>query len=196
MTGTSTQQQTKRRRRLTSKLRFLGGAAAVLAALTLTAGVVGKSFIHRSLPPAHAQQSYAPSTSSPQAKPADPFPVDDRGFINSPARCDGTQTATAVGRTQRSLVGICVDQNGKYQYRGVRISDGAPLELPAKTTGSGYLADNEGVTYAVSSTQLLVTSGETVINREPMIEYRQPRANAADTGAAPRPAATTAAPAQ
>lgn len=62
------------------------------------------------------------------------FGVPGKSFIdNSAARCDGTQTALAVGRTQRSLVVICADQNGRYEYRGVRISDGALLKAPAET---------------------------------------------------------------
>lgn len=178
-----------------SKLRFLGGGVAILAALTILAGIVDKS-LNKSLPPAHAQPAPSPnSVTFTQAPPA--FPTDDRGFVNSAARCDATETALAFGRTQRSLVAICADQNGRYEYRGVRIGDAALLKVPAETTGDGgFLARNEGVTYAVSSTRLLVTSGDTVINREPMIDYRQPHPFAAETGAAPRNTSTQTAPAQ
>lgn len=114
------------------------------------------------------------------------FPSDDRGFLNSAARCDASQTALAIGRTQRSLVVICTDANGHYQYRGVRISDAAVLLVPAQTTSTGaYLAQDEGVTYLVSSKQLLVTSGDEVINAEKMIDYRQPHPYSAEVGTAP-----------
>jgi len=200
VTGSSSQQQAEKRRRSSSKFRILCAAAAVLAALTVTAAIMGKSFTNK-LAPAHAQPSAAPSASAAAqpaqpAQSASPFPTDDLGFVNSAARCDGTQTAMAIGRTQRSLVVICVNQHGNYEYRGVRISDQTPLTVPAETTSRGaFVAENEGVTYTVSSTQLLVTSGNTVINREPMIEYQQPHSSATATGAAPMTSAPTSAPA-
>ncbi|MBV9090585.1 MAG: hypothetical protein JO044_11895 [Mycobacteriaceae bacterium] len=170
-----------------AKFRFVCGIAAALAAATLFAGIMGKWFNNKSLPPAHAQ----PLATSTPGEPASPFPADDRGFVNSAARCDGTQTALAVGRTQRSLVVICADQNGNYQYRGVRISDGALLQEPAETTSDGgFVARNDDMTYTVSAKQLMVTSGETVINQEPMSEYRQPHPFSAEAGA-PRPNPTT-----
>lgn len=179
-----------------SKFRFLGGAAAALAALTLFAGITGKSFTTNSLAPADAEPAPSPSSPAAPSQQVPPFATDNAGFINSAARCDATQTVMAVGRTQRSLVVICVDKNGRYEYRGVRIGDGALLKVPAQTTtDGGYLTQNEGVTYAVSSTQLLVTSGETVINKEPMIDYRQPHPFAAETGAVtPKPSTTSTPP--
>jgi hypothetical protein len=54
--------------------------------------------------------------SPPVAGPAAPLAVDDRGFVNSDARCDGTQTAVAIGRTPGSLVAICGDPDGRYGY--------------------------------------------------------------------------------
>jgi len=201
VTGSSSQQQAEKRRRSSSRFRLLCAAAAVLAALTVTAAIMGKSFTDK-LAPAHAQPSAAPSASAAgqptqPAQPASPFPTDDLGFVNSAARCDGTQTAMAIGRTQRSLVVICVNQHGNYEYRGVRISDQTPLTVPAETTSGGaFVAENEGVTYTVSSTQLLVTSGNTVINREPMIEYQQPHSSATPTSAAPAASAPTSAPAR
>jgi hypothetical protein len=151
------------------KLRLVGGIAVTLALLTLFFGLGVKCGTTTSLPAAGAEPPRVPT--------------DDRGFINSAARCEGTNTAIAIGRTQRSLVVICPEQNGKYEYRGVRVSDGADLTVAAETTVEhAFLAENDGVTYAVSPTQLLVTAGETVINREPMIEYRVPGALPAEAG--------------
>ncbi len=186
-----------------SKFRFVGGMVAVFAALTLFAGILAKSFTDKSLPPAHAQLSPSPNSptatqaqAATQSRPAAPFPTDAGGFVNSAARCGSAQTALAVGRTQRSLVVICADQNGRYDYRGVRISNGALLKVMAETTSDGgFLARSEDVTYAVSPTQLLVTSGDTVINREPMIEYRQPHPFAASGAPKPHPQPTSTAPA-
>jgi hypothetical protein len=170
----------------------------VLAALTVFTGVTTKSFTNKSVPAAGAEPAPPPtSTTATAAPPMAPFPTDDQGFINSAARCDGTQTPLALGRTHRSLVVICVDQSGKYEYRGVRISDGASLTVPAQTRpDGGFVAQSDDVTYALSASQLLATTGDTVINREPMIDYRQPHLFAAETGAATQsPSATAPAPA-
>jgi hypothetical protein len=135
-----------------------------------------------SLPAADALPWSAPSPTTP-ATVAGALTTDDRGFVDSTGRCDASQFALAVGRTRRSLVVICADQNGRYEYRGVRTSDGAVLKVAAETTaGRGFLARTLGVTYAVSPAELLVASGETVISREPMIEYREPRPFPAEAG--------------
>jgi hypothetical protein len=179
------------------KLRFLSGLAAVLAALTVVTGVTAKSF-NKSVPAAGAEPAPRPTlTTATAAPPMTPFPTDDRGFINSAARCDGAQTPLALGRTRRSLVVICVDPSGKYEYRGVRLSDGASLTVPAETRpDGGFVARSDDVTYSLSASQLLATAGDTVINREPMIDYRQPHPFAAETGAAPEsPSGTARAPA-
>jgi hypothetical protein len=110
----------------------------------------------------------------PVAAP-DPFAVDAKGFVNSGARCDGTQTAVAIGRTPGSLVVICGDRNGRYGYLGLRLSDDAVLKTSARSTSTrGFIAQNASVTYSVSSAQLRVTVGGAVIKLEPMIDYRGP----------------------
>ena len=69
---------------------------------------------------------------------------------------------------------ICADHGGTYQYRGVRCSDGAVLTAAAQTgPARGFLARNDGVTYAVSPTELVVRADGTVIKHEPMIDYRE-----------------------
>ena len=104
------------------------------------------------------------------------FAVDDRGFVNSDARCDGTQTAVAIGRTPGSLVVICGDRSGQYGYRGVRLSDDAVLTTVARATPKHqFIAQNARVTYSISPAELLVTAGGAVIKQEPMIDYREPR---------------------
>jgi len=141
--------------------------------------------IPRLIGPIVMSAALIPGAGVARAGPA--FPSDDKGFLNSAARCDAGQTALVIGRTQRSLVVVCADQHGNYQYRGVRISDGALLQVPAETTSSGgYRAQAEDVTYVVSSTQLLVSAGDEVISSEPMIDYRQPHPYAAEVGAAPK----------
>ncbi|MBU9765193.1 hypothetical protein FR943_15240 [Mycobacterium sp. TNTM28] len=102
------------------------------------------------------------------------FAFDEAGFVGSQARCDDTQTARAIGRTERSLVVICLDRSGGLEYHGVRLSDRAALAASADVKpGRRFVARNYQVNYAVSPTELLVTAGSAVIKREPMVEYRE-----------------------
>src|SRR5215211_5386869 len=110
----------------------------------------------------------SPRTAGAEPTPSEaPFPTDDRGFVNSAARCDGAQSAVVIGRTSRSLVVICADESGRYEYRGVRVSDGAALTVPATTAGDGlFVARIDKVTYAVSPKELLVKSDDSVLRQE------------------------------
>lgn len=102
------------------------------------------------------------------------FASDGAGFVDSRARCRDTQTARAIGRTEGSLVVICLDRTGRLEYHGVRLSDRAALAASADLTpGRKFVARNYQVNYAVSPTELLVTSGSAVLKREPMVEYRE-----------------------
>jgi len=97
------------------------------------------------------------------------------GFVNSGARCDGTQTAVAIGRTPGSLVVICGDSDGRYGYLGLRLNDDAVLKTPARATPTHeFIAQNASVTYSISPAELRVTAGGAVIKQEPMIDYRGP----------------------
>jgi len=178
------------RRLLWGRRLALGGSAVLLAALVVAVGALLKWATHQpvSLPIARPATPVAPgpspSPSPPAGEPVRPtvaapsglFAVDDRGFVNSDARCDGTQTAVAIGRTPGSLVVICGDRSGHYGYLGVRLSDDAVLKTVARTTPKHqFIAQNARVTYAISPAELLVTAGGAVIKEEPMIDYRGPR---------------------
>ena len=91
-------------------------------------------------------------------------------------------------RTQGSLVAICVDQDGKYQYRGVRLTDDAALNAPAETAvGGGFVAVNDGVSYTLSPNELVIAAAGNVIRREPVIDYRAPGSFPAEVGGSPVP---------
>jgi hypothetical protein len=110
----------------------------------------------------------------PAATAAAAFAFDGSGFVDTRARCGDTQTARAIGRTAGSLVVICLDRSGRLEYRGVRLSDRAALAASADVTpGRRFVAHNLQANYAVSPTELLVTSGSAVLKREPMVEYRE-----------------------
>jgi hypothetical protein len=66
--------------------------------------------------------------------------------------------------------------DGQYGYLGVRLGDDAVLKTVARTPATHqFIAQNKGVTYAMSPSGLLVTAGGAVIKREPMIDYCEPR---------------------
>lgn len=119
--------------------------------------------------------STAPQTSA--AKPATPaagaqYPRDAQGFTDSAARCDQGQTLAVFGRTARALVVVCADGDGELEYRGVRLSDEASLAIPAgRTSGGSIVATNEGVTYSISPTMLLVSEGDSVLYRDSWAEF-------------------------
>jgi hypothetical protein len=123
---------------------------------------------------------------------ADPE-TDALGFVDSTARCAAPDTAVVFGSTATSRVAICQTQSGKYEYRGVRISDGAKLVVPASASDDGgYTAENDDVTYTVTSSSLVVSEGNQVIHQEPMVYFHGPKtpeeSPATSAPAAPPPA--------
>lgn len=120
-------------------------------------------------------------------------PSDGRGYVDSSARCDTDQVLMAYGRTARSLVAICVGSDGDLEYRGVRLTDEASVTLPAGRGSDGSIvATNDGVTYSVSSAAFLVSEGDTVLYRDPWVEFRVPRFDdGATSSAAPSTAASS-----
>jgi hypothetical protein len=125
------------------------------------------------------------------AATADPA-TDALGFVESTARCAAPDTAVAFGSTATSRVAICQTPSGKYEYRGVRISDGAKLVVPLSTSSDGgFVAGSDGITYTVTSSSLVVSEGDQVIRTESMVYFRGPKTPAASPGtsapAAPPP---------
>src|ERR1700752_3359125 len=127
--------------------------------------------------------------------PSGPAPAapttDDQGYVDSTARCISPATAVLFGSTERSRVAICKSSGGQYEYRGVRVRDGARLIVPATQSGSdGFAAENDGVTYTVTAKSLVVGMGNKVIREESMVDFHR-----ADAPAAPAAPAASAAPA-
>lgn len=81
---------------------------------------------------------------------------------------------------------ICKTADGQYEYRGVRLSDGAKLIVPAADSGNGFVAENGEISYLVTAKSLVVSVGHNVIRDEPMVDFHQP-----DGPAAPPPSTTT-----
>lgn len=165
-----------------SRWTVVGAVAAAVLTVLAFAGLLVRWAGEDSVPVSDAGRPPAPVPAAPPkhppveatpVEPRAPFASDDKGFIDSSARCQGSQPAFAIGRTQGSLVVICGEPAGRYEYLGVRLSDAAMLRTDAETVSArGFLAQRAGVVYSVSPTELKVTTGNTVLKREPMIEYR------------------------
>lgn len=121
--------------------------------------------------------------------------TDDHGYVDSTARCTAPDTAAAFGSTATSRVAICKTAGGQYQYRGVRVSDGAKLINPARSGDGGFVAENDGITYTVTSSSLVVSVGNQVIRNEPMVDYHGPETPTSPTATSTptKPPATPAA---
>jgi hypothetical protein len=95
----------------------------------------------------------------------------------------------ALVRTAGSLVAICADDKNNYTYHGVRLSDGSTLNIPAQATNAReFVAHNEGVDYEVGTEQLVITIGPTLVRRESVIEYREPKTFSAEAPPTSSPA--------
>lgn len=109
---------------------------------------------------------------SPTAAAQPTYPTDDRGFVDSQIRCDAPQSAVSFSRTEQSIVAICVDQAGHYQYRGARVADkDAVLTVVAEPTVPGeFFAQKDGVTYTVTAKELVIRTDEWV-RTEPVLQF-------------------------
>jgi hypothetical protein len=162
---------------LPSLLLLVAAVAAVGATLAFVHAIARSAWTTGSVPSAGA----APAPSSPVAQANSPYPSDARGFINSHARCDGSLSMVASVRTAGSLVAICTDQKNNYYYHGVRLSDGSTLDIGAQALNAReYVAHHEGVDYEVGTEQLVITVGPTLVRREAVLEYREPKSFAAE----------------
>ena len=102
------------------------------------------------------------------------YPTDDRGFIGSEVRCEAPQSAVTFARTEQSLVAICADPHGRYEYRGARLGDDAVLIVVAEPTVPGeFFAQKDGVTYTVTAKDLVIKSDEWV-RSEPVLQFGAP----------------------
>ena len=109
-------------------------------------------------------------------------PYDSQGYVDSTARCTKPDTAVIFGTTETSRVAICKTAGGTYEYRGVRVSDGAKLIVTAsQTSDGGYVAKNDGVTYTVTATSLTVSAGGSTIRTESWTDFNSPQSPATST---------------
>ncbi|AKS31388.1 hypothetical protein [Mycolicibacterium goodii] len=119
------------------------------------------------------------------APPAAAAPTSDgQGYVDSTARCPSADATVLFGSTDLSRIAICEVSGGNYEYRGVRLRDGAKLIIPATRSNDGaFVAENAGVEYLVTAKSLVVSVGEQVIREETMVDFQGPDSGAeAQTG--------------
>ena len=116
----------------------------------------------------------SPTTPTAPATPSATSPAtDSQGFVDSSARCSASEVAVAYGSTDGSKVAICKTAAGQYQYRGVRLRDGAKLVASATVNSSGgFVAQSDGITYTLTSKSLDISDASGLIRSEPVVYYR------------------------
>lgn len=96
------------------------------------------------------------------------------------------------GSTAGSRVAICRDTDGDYQYRGVRVRDGARLITSATPSSDGaFTATNDGVDYMVASEALVISVQEKVIRDEPMVDFHRAGSSESSTPTTQTPSTTS-----
>ena len=116
------------------------------------------------------------------AAPTAVAPSDGQGYVNSTARCTAPDTAVIFGATDTSRVAICKTAGGEYQYRGVRISDGAKLIAAAtQTAGNTFVVKYDGATYTVTPQALSVTINGNTFRTETWADFHGPQAPASSS---------------
>jgi hypothetical protein len=110
--------------------------------------------------------SLAPASAGPA--------TDGQGFVDSSARCGTVDATVLFGSTDASRVAICKTAGGAYEYRGVRVRDGAKLTAPATPSGDGFRAESSGFSYLVTAKSLVVSQGDRVIREETMVDFHRP----------------------
>ena len=106
-------------------------------------------------------------------------PSDSQGYLDSTARCTKPDTAVVFGTTETSRVAICKTAGGEFEYRGVRVRDGARLIVPASRISDGvYVAKNDGVTYTVTAEALSVSANGDTFRTQSWTDFNSPQAPA------------------
>ena len=123
-------------------------------------------------------------------------PSDSQGYLDSTARCAKPDTAVVFGTTETSRVAICTTAGGEFEYRGVRVRDGARLIVPASQISDGvYVAKNDGVTYTVTAEALSVSADGDTFRTQSWTDFNNPQAPASTTSGSTSAKPSTSSPA-
>ena len=101
--------------------------------------------------------------------------TDAQGFVGYPrARCDPGSSPAVMARTTQSLIVVCEIGPATYYYRGLRLSDGASIELAnAVRSSDGFDVTNpvDGTRYQVRPSSVSIMSPGGQVSVEPMIQF-------------------------
>jgi hypothetical protein len=126
--------------------------------------------------PSAPSPTTAPSVPSPAVLPP-PTGTDAQGFVGygyAGARCDAESRPVVMGRTTQSVFVVCESDPTFAFYRGVRLSDGAAIELlNAVRSSGGFDVTNpaDGTRYQVRPDSLTITTPGGQVFTEPMVQY-------------------------
>jgi serine/threonine protein kinase len=125
-------------------------------------------------PTTPAQPTTASSTTSQPSINSLPG-TDNLGWTAYPAaRCNPGNQPAIMARTTQSVLVVCEIQPGDFYYRGVRISDGASIELAnAVRSSGGFDVRNptDGTRYEIRPADLTITPPDGPASTEPMLAY-------------------------
>jgi serine/threonine-protein kinase len=99
--------------------------------------------------------------------------ADEQGFFAGGARCDSTDRAALIVRTEYSTAVVCTTATRRYYYRGARDSDGATIELQhVERSAIGFTAVNDAnpTYYELSHGGLRIVQAGRVLSTEPALE--------------------------
>ncbi len=117
--------------------------------------------------------------------------TDAQGYVDSTARCAAPDEAVVFGSTATSRVAICKTPKGSYEYRGVRLRDGAKLIRMATKSGDTFTVYNDGFTYTLSAKSLILAEGSRVIRDETMLDFHGAPSSSSGPGMSPPAADST-----
>lgn len=164
---------------------LLAGAAfgvfATLLGLVLWL-VLGQNKTEPPAPPPPTSSAAPTTPPTPTTTTTSPTPTaaalpgtDAQGFTDYPgARCDAGSSPAALARTTQSVLAVCRSGPGEFYYRGVRLSDGASIELAnAVRSSGGFDVTNptDGTRYQIRPDALTIIPSDGQPVTEPMVEY-------------------------
>lgn len=98
--------------------------------------------------------------------------ADWQGFSGSGARCNADDAAVFIGYTSRSQVVVCQvgSQVGRNYYRGASSAGTIEVGYPTNSGGTFTATADDGTTYAVSTSSLVITESDGTPHVESMIQ--------------------------
>jgi len=128
------------------------------------------------------------------AAPTAAPPSDSQGYVDSTARCTKPDVAVIFGTTDTSRVAICRIAGGEYEYRGVRVSDGAKLIIAAsQASAESFVAKNDAVTYIATATSLSVSAAGSTLRTESWTDFHSPQSPATATSGSSKSSSSSSA---